>query len=558
MKKLTLCLIPFILLVKTGTAQIVYSEYSQSYPTGTTDKHGNIGIITCIPEKDDNFWDISPNSVLQNTLQKDSAFLKNRSSALVAVNTFDTIKAQFFLHGVNKANAAEWEYRVMEWPDKVIVPWSPVHRFTDKTVDAMSTLGQMAYLGGYHTDIGNWIIVDARKKGSTQIATTSVVAWAPIRPAVVGIYTADELNLFLTRLARPWSYKMTPEEAYKWHKRYGDYNIDATTGLPKMFIAQPHENNLVFFLNAGLYKKEQLEYQIVRDDEVITPWKVNDFDNGFIWLRDLRPGIYQLNMRYAAQRAHVTTYPFMVKPQWYATIWARILTVVLALFFAAAVGAYALLIKQRQKTATEQSNKQKLQLELKAIYAQLNPHFIFNALSSIQGLINKQDIKGANSYLSDFAKLMREALNNSNNEQAPLKQELSILDTYLKLEQLRFGFKYEISIDNNINVYETDLPSLLLQPLVENAVKHGVSNNDDGGRIEIHINKERDDMAITITDNGPGFSPGKATGGFGLKLTTDRIQLLNELLKGQQIIFDIKSNSPTGTKIYLTFKNWFL
>jgi len=351
---------------------------------------------------------------------------------------------------------------------------------------------------------------------------------------------------------------MTPEEAYKWHKRYGDYNIDATTGLPKMFIAQPHENNLVFFLNAGLYKKEQLEYQIVRDDEVITPWKVNDFDNGFIWLRDLRPGIYQLNMRYAAQRAHVTTYPFMVKPQWYATIWARILTVVLALFFAAAVGAYALLIKQRQKTATEQSNKQKLQLELKAIYAQLNPHFIFNALSSIQGLINKQDIKGANSYLSDFAKLMREALNNSNNEQAPLKQELSILDTYLKLEQLRFGFKYEISIDNNINVYETDLPSLLLQPLVENAVKHGVSNNDDGGRIEIHINKERDDMAITITDNGPGFSPGKATGGFGLKLTTDRIQLLNELLKGQQIIFDIKSNSPTGTKIYLTFKNWFL
>ncbi len=558
MKKLFLCLIPIILLVKTGHAQIVYSEYSQSYPTGTTDKPGNIGIITCIPEKNDNFWDISPNSVLLNTLQKDSVFLKNRSAAFVAANTFDTIKAQFFLHGVNKANAAGWEYRVMEWPDKVLVPWSAVNRFTDKTVDAMSTFGPMAYLGGYNTDLGNRIIVDARKKGSTQIATTSVVAWAPIRPAVVGIYTADELNLFLTRLARPWSYKMTPEEAYKWHKRYGDYNIDVTTGLPKMFIAEPHENNLIFFLNAGLYKKEQLEYQLVKDEEVITTWKANDFDNGFIWLRDLRPGLYQLNMRYTAQREHVTTYPFMVKTSWAESIWFKIAAWVLTCFSTGFVLVYIKLLRQREKTKKELADKNKVQLELKAIYAQLNPHFIFNALSSIQGLINKQDIKGANSYLSDFAKLMRESLNNNSNEQTPLKQELSILDTYLKLEQLRFGFKYEINVDENINVYETDLPSLLLQPLVENAVKHGVSDMDDKGLITLNIQKEQHNMTVIIADNGNGFSPNDVNAGYGLKLTTDRIKLLNELLKDQQIIFDIKPNAPTGTKISLTFKNWFL
>ena len=188
----------------------------------------------------------------------------------------------------------------------------------------------------------------------------------------------------------------------------------------------------------------------------------------------------------------------------------------------------------------------------------MNPHFIFNALSSIQGLINKQDIKGANNYLSDFAKLMRESLNNNNNEQTPLKQELSILDTYLKLEQLRFGFKYEISIDENINVYETDIPSLLLQPLVENAVKHGVSDLGDKGLIILNIHKQQDDMVIAISDNGKGFSPDQSTNGFGLRLTTDRIKLLNELLKGQQITFEVKGNSPGGAKIYLTFKNWFL
>ena len=557
MKKFILCLILVTLLVKNSDAQIVYSAYSQSYPTGVFDKPGNIGIITCEPEINNAFWDLSPNVDTHSFLEKDTAFQRNRPKEFVAINSFDTAKAHFFLHGVNESNAGEWEYRVMIWNGKVITPWSPVAKFSDKLVGALSGMKSVAYLGGYYAGLGNLVVVDARKKGSTQIAATSVVAWEPIKPAVAAIYTADELNLFLSRLARPWSEKLTPEEAYKWHTHYSDAELDQQTGLPKKFTANANDNNLIFSLNSSINKKEQLEYQLVRDNVVISMWKANDFDNGFIWLRDLKPGDYKLNMRYTAQPEHVTTYPFLVKAPWYDTGWARALAIILALMFAASVGLYGLLIQQRQKTAAEQSNKQKVQLELKAIYAQLNPHFIFNALSSIQGLINKQDIKGANSYLSDFAKLMRESLNNSNNEQTPLKQELSILDTYLKLEQLRFGFKYEINIDENINVYETDIPSLLLQPLVENAVKHGVSDLDNKGLIILNIQKKQDDMAIVISDNGEGFSPNQATKGFGLKLTTDRIKLLNEFLKGQQISFEIKSNLPSGAKIYLTFKNWF-
>ncbi len=558
MKKLILCLLPVILLLKSVDAQIVYSAYSQSYPNDSLDKPGNIGIMTCELEINNVFWDLAPNAVTRNYLQKDTAFLRNRPKEFVAINTFDTAKVHFFLHGVNRSNAGEWEYRVMRWPDKVIVPWMPITRFSDKMVDAMSTYGQMAYLGGYYPGIGNWIVVDARKKGSVNIESTSVVAWWPIKPAVAGIYTADELNIFLTRLARPWSYKITPEEAYKWHTHYKDAELDLTTGLPKKFIAEANENNLVFFLNSEIYKKEQLQYQLVRDNEVIITWKANDFDDGFIWLRDLKPGDYKLNMRYTAQPEHVATYLFLVKTPWYASIWFKIVVWLLSAVCIGFVVLYIKLLRQREKTAEEQANKNKVQLELKAIYAQLNPHFIFNALSSIQGLINKQDIKGANSYLSDFARLMRESLNNNNNEQTPLKQELSILDTYLKLEQLRFGFKYEITVDENINVYDTDIPSLLLQPLVENAVKHGVSDLDDKGLITLNIQKEHDNMTVVITDNGKGFSPKQVTTGFGLKLTNDRIKLLNEFLKGQQISFEVKGNSPTGAKIYLTFKNWFL
>lgn len=558
MKKLIVLLIPLVLITKAGRSQIIYSTYSQSYPQGTTDKPGNIGIVTCELELNNAFWSVSPSVQTRNYLQEDTAFLRNRPTDFVAINTFDTCKAHFFLHGVNKANAALWEYRVTIFNGKTLVPWSPVTQFSNKLVDAMSAYGQMAYLGGYYPGIGNWIVVDARKKGSREIEATSVVAWQTIAPRVTNIYTPDELNLFLSRLARPWSPKLTPEEAYKWHSRYTDAEMDMQTGIPKKFVAEANENNLIFSLNTEIYKKEQLEYQLVRDNNVVVPWKANDFDNGFIWLRDLKPGDYKLNMRFTAQREHPYTYPFVVKSVWYESIWFKMVVWLLSALLVGFVILYVKYLRQKEKTAKEQSNKNKLQLELKAIYAQLNPHFIFNALSSIQGLINKQDIKGANTYLADFAKLLRESLNNSNNEQTPLKQELVILDTYLKLEQLRFGFKYEIDIDENINVYETDIPPLLLQPLVENAVKHGVSDLDDKGDVSLRIQKKQDDMEVLIADNGPGFSSAMTTSGFGLKLTNDRIKLLNEMLNGQQIVMEIKGNSPSGAKIYLTFKNWFL
>src|ERR1700753_1520521 len=175
MKKSILCLLLFILIAKTAGAQIVYSAYSQSYPNDSLNKPGNIGILTCELEINNAFWDFAPSAVTRSYLEKDTAFMRNRPKNFVAINSFDTAKAHFFLHGVNKINVAQWQYRVMIWNGKVITPWSPVAKFSDKMVDAMSTYGQMAYLGGYYPGIGNWIVVDARKKGSKQIAATSVV-----------------------------------------------------------------------------------------------------------------------------------------------------------------------------------------------------------------------------------------------------------------------------------------------------------------------------------------------------------------------------------------------
>jgi LytS/YehU family sensor histidine kinase len=160
--------------------------------------------------------------------------------------------------------------------------------------------------------------------------------------------------------------------------------------------------------------------------------------------------------------------------------------------------------------------------------------------------------------LSEFAALMRESLNRSNKEETSMNEELKTLETYLKLEQLRFGFQYTIDVDENINIYETSLPTLLLQPLVENAIKHGISHLQETGIINICFDKNGNTLKVIITDNGKGFNVGNSSGGYGLKLTSERIKLLNELNKEQPITFEINSKLLSGTQIVISFNYWFL
>jgi len=552
MKKIILVLIAIVILSQAASAQINWARYSQSYPSGSTDKASNIGVIAAIPETNNAFWEKYPNEDLVRSLGADASFQHNRPQGFVALNSFDTAKAQFFLHGVNKSNAGEFEFRVMDG-DKIIVPWSPISMFTDKYTEKQSGMPQMAYLGGFVTSAGNRIIVDARRTARNEIIATAVVAWKPIKPFLSDVYRADELNIFLKRLARPWDVGRRGEKISKWQQQQ---TINGSP--PGKQVFGPHDNNLVFFLSPGIYKKEQLEYSLTRDNEPMLGWKANDFDNGFIWLTNLEPGDYLLKMRYTAQRQHVTEYPFQIKKPWAESIVFRIIAGILACVSIGFVVFFILHVKQKQRAEDELAKKTKLQLELKSIYAQLNPHFIFNALNSIQGLINKKDLQGANSYLTDFAALMRQSLNNSNKEQTSLDQEILTLDSYLKLEQLRFGFKYEINVDKAINSYESEIPSLLLQPLIENAVKHGVSGLYEKGIITVNFLKQGNDMMVSVVDNGNGFAGNANPQGLGLKLTLDRIKLINEFSKGQTVTLEINNNTGGGTRVNLAFKNWFL
>ena len=541
MKKIRWILIGGLLAVASAQAQINWGDYSQSFPDEVQDNPQAVGLILAIRKENNSFWDIREKSKHTYTLEQDSAFRRVRPKELVARTTFDTAQAHFFLHGVGPKNAPLYQFRVMEYPgNRVLVPWHTVDRFTDSTLIHDSGEPEMAYLGGYRTSLGNMLIMDVRRLPGNRIVATSMIAWESIKPVITNIYTSESLDQFFKKLQSPWIPDNQP-----------------VGSLSPGFTVPSTNTNLVFLLKTGRFSKEQIQYELLRDGSVYTPWRNNEYDNNFVWIKDCPPGKYTINIRFSAQPSHIAQYRFNVARAWYQTNRVRSLAGAFVIALLGVCVFLLLLVRQRRKTRHEAATKAKTQLELKAIYAQLNPHFVFNALSSIQGLINKQDIKGANNYLSDFARLMRESLHHSQKDELSLHQEIQTLDTYLKLEQLRFGFQYTITVDTAINAYETSMPVLLLQPLVENAVKHGVSSLQEKGYISLTVHQSGQNMLVTITDNGTGFTEDQSTKGVGLTLTRDRIALLNKLHPESPLTLALASNTPAGTQITLIFMHWF-
>lgn len=190
---------------------------------------------------------------------------------------------------------------------------------------------------------------------------------------------------------------------------------------------------------------------------------------------------------------------------------------------------------------------------------QMNPHFIFNTLKSIQSFILKSDVKNSNIYLVKFSKLIRKILENSQTELISLKDELEALQLYMEIENLRLNnkFDFQVDVDENIDGYDTKIPSLLFQPFVENSIWHGISPKQGKGEINISVRLSNKSLKCTIVDNGVGRSGQKPNNGnhksLGSSITDKRIRLLNSLYSSNilPVITDLKDSEgqPTGTKI---------
>lgn len=202
--------------------------------------------------------------------------------------------------------------------------------------------------------------------------------------------------------------------------------------------------------------------------------------------------------------------------------------------------------------------------ELKALRAQMNPHFMFNSLNSIQHFILTNKSADAGKYLNKFAKLMRMILNNSDKSQITVSEEVEYLQLYVELEMMRFDnkFDWKIDIEDGIDADYIEIPAMLLQPYVENAILHGLTPLKGEGHLEITMRMQGRNLLCRIKDNGIGrekaremrqLSGRKDHRSLGMKITSDRLELINNL-HGSQLsmtITDLKSEdgSPLGTQV---------
>ncbi|HLF46510.1 MAG TPA: tetratricopeptide repeat protein [Chitinophagaceae bacterium] len=208
-------------------------------------------------------------------------------------------------------------------------------------------------------------------------------------------------------------------------------------------------------------------------------------------------------------------------------------------------------------------NHKALSLEQKALRAQMNPHFLFNSLNSIQKFIVDEDQKNALVYLSKFSTLVRSILDNSDKIVVPMIEELNAVKLYLDIEQLRVedSFVYTIEIDPQIDSYNVNMPSMLIQPSIENAIWHGLMNKKAKGNIKINVIKKADKISFTITDDGIGRkkaqelenNSGPRHKSSGINLVKDRIMAINAITK-KNIEFQIEDlynddRESVGTKV---------
>ena len=263
-----------------------------------------------------------------------------------------------------------------------------------------------------------------------------------------------------------------------------------------------------------------------------------------IHYHSLLPGKYVFKVKAinkdGMQSENAAVANFEVSFAYWQTLWFRVFLIfitLLVLFVSMVVRVRSIKKREEEKTRLTRLLGE---LELTALKAQMNPHFIFNSLGSIQNLINRDKKMEANIYLSKFARLLRMTLDYSDKREIPLADEINMLEHYLSLEALRFVNKFEYIIDTapGIDLYEVKIPPMLLQPFIENSIKHGLLPKKGDARLIVRFKRQSDGtLYCMVEDNGIGrvqrekLKEKSQMGHIskGIKITRNRLELLNQI-----------------------------
>lgn len=328
-----------------------------------------------------------------------------------------------------------------------------------------------------------------------------------------------------------------------------------------------YENNIRFVHNGISLKSEKGVLFKYKMDGVDSTW--SETTTGIVNYPSLPYGtfkfrIYALNK--FGEKSPELAYNILVKkPFWLTTIFLLLVALTSIGLVAFFTYKYVQRIKKRNEEKTRFLNEIHYAKQM-ALQTQMNPHFIFNCLNNIQKFLFKNDVENTNKYLTDFATLIRITLSNADKLSISLEEEISYLTRYLEMEKLRFENKlnYEFIIGNDINIEEIEVPTMLLQPFIENSIKHGILNKKEGiGLVKIHFTKKDDCLQCKIIDNGIGRKESAKIKSLedtlfeskGVSITKRRIEMLN-YNKTKNVTLTINDlvdnfNNPLGTEVII-------
>ncbi|MGX5817027.1 sensor histidine kinase [Chitinophaga lutea] len=297
-----------------------------------------------------------------------------------------------------------------------------------------------------------------------------------------------------------------PPTVYLNSIRYGDSTY--TAGLHFSHIYRRGASFQAEFGAIAYDLPDLVEYQYNFSNDTIAGW-VSTMSNIVPYPR-LQPGEYTLLIRarkYKSDWSKPMAVHISILPQWYQEWWARGIVVLLALLAVLLVLRYIIgRIRGGERRKTEY-NRRIAELEAKALTNQMNPHFIFNSLNSVQHLILEKEEKQALNFLADFATLMRQMLNNSRKSYISLEDEIAFLTRYLELEKIRFAnsFVYRFELSEELKEYTLYIPPMIIQPILENAVKHGLAPKNGSGHLVVRLELNGDLLYCAVDDDGIGW-----------------------------------------------------
>ncbi len=328
----------------------------------------------------------------------------------------------------------------------------------------------------------------------------------------------------------------------------------------KEIVLSPNENSITLNFSTLNYEPKSKNIYKYQLEGFNNSWVDMDSKNS-VSFTNLDPKTYTLKVKAGNTTGIWNEKPLTINlkilPFYNETLWFKFLMAFLA------IGLLFGFLRWRLNTISEknQLTLQMTELKLKALQSQMNPHFIFNSLNSIQNYIMQQKPIEAARYLSKFSKLMRRILDQSFNNLTPLSEIVETLKMYMELEAFRFSneFTWDIKLDDEESIADVNLPPLLLQPYVENAIIHGLMPKEGDKKLLIHLYKFKNELHCVVDDNGVGRG-NKLTGNNdhisrGQKLTTDMLATMKQLLHAdaQIEITDKKGadKEPIGTKVDL-------